>query len=102
MSRVTILGLGAMGSRMARRLLEAGHRVTVYNRTAERAEALGSLGATVASTPRSAAEGAELVISMLTDDEASRGVWLHEGDGALLGLGARGDILRAIVADLDA
>lgn len=84
MRAVTLLGLGTMGSGMARRLVAAGYRVTVWNRTAERARALGELGARVAETPRAAAEGADVVISMVADDAASRAVWLGEA-GALAG-----------------
>lgn len=84
---VTILGLGAMGARMAARLLDAGHAVTVWNRTPERADPLVEAGARPAATPREAASGAEVVLAMLTDDDASRAVWTG-ADGALAGLGA--------------
>jgi 3-hydroxyisobutyrate dehydrogenase len=57
MKRVAFLGLGRMGSGMAARLLAAGHRLTVYNRTAARAEALVRAGATLARTPREACAG---------------------------------------------
>ncbi len=87
MHRVAILGLGAMGSRMARKLLDAGHQVAVYNRSPERARALEAEGATVAATPRQAAERSEMVISMVTDDDASRAIWLEESTGAIHGLG---------------
>ncbi len=82
MKSVAVLGLGNMGSGMARRLLGAGFVVAVYNRTPARAEALASAGARVAATPRDAATGAEAVISMVADDAAARAVWLGEG-GAL-------------------
>lgn len=82
---VAILGLGAMGSRMAKNVLRAGHEVIVYNRTSDRAEALEAEGAQVAATPREAAVRAEIVISMVTDDDASRTVWLGE-EGAACGL----------------
>lgn len=85
---IAILGLGAMGSRMAKRLIEAGHAVTVYNRSPEPAAALAELGATVAATPRQAAEDAAMVIAMLSDDEASRAVWTDPQTGALAGLPA--------------
>ena len=49
MARVAVVGLGGMGSRIARRLLDAGHELTVWNRTAAKAEALG---APVAASPR--------------------------------------------------
>jgi 3-hydroxyisobutyrate dehydrogenase len=88
MTRITVLGLGAMGQRIARRLIDAGHAVTVWNRSPQAAEALRALGATAAATPREAAEGAEVVLSMVYDDAASRAVWLHDSDGALHGLRA--------------
>lgn len=71
-----------MGSGMARNLLRAGHTLTVYNRTRERAQELQNEGAQGADTPRAAANGAEVVISMVADDGASRAVWLGD-NGAL-------------------
>jgi len=68
--KVGFIGLGAMGSAMARRLLEAGHELTVYNRTRSRAEELGKLGAQAANTPGEAARGVEAVFTMLADDHA--------------------------------
>lgn len=61
---------------MARRLLEQGFAVTVYNRNPEKSAALASAGATVAATPRAAAAKAEVIISMVSDDAASRSLWL--------------------------
>ncbi len=66
---VGVVGLGPMGSALARRLLQAGHRVTVYNRTAKRAEPLVAEGAVLAPTPARAADN-EAVITMLADDAA--------------------------------
>ncbi|WP_306029244.1 NAD(P)-dependent oxidoreductase [Stappia sp. MMSF_3263] len=86
MSRVAVLGLGAMGSRMAARLLKAGHSVTVWNRSAGPADALVESGAVSAPTPRAAAAGCELVITMVYDDAASEAVWLAPDTGALAGL----------------
>ena len=86
MTHIALLGLGAMGQRMARRLLAAGHAVTVWNRTRDKADALIEAGARVASTPREAAEGAEVVWAMVFDDAASRAVWLDPDDGAVLSL----------------
>jgi 3-hydroxyisobutyrate dehydrogenase len=80
---IAVLGTGAMGTRVVRNLLEAGHMVTVYNRSPERVKALQNLGAMVAATPRAAAEGVAVVMSMVRDDEASRAVWLHEETGAI-------------------
>jgi 3-hydroxyisobutyrate dehydrogenase len=86
MTRIAFLGLGAMGRRMAARLLAAGHPVTVWNRSPQPADALRALGADVAATPRAAVAGAEVVVSMVFDDAASRRVWLDAQDGALAGL----------------
>lgn len=83
---VAILGLGAMGARMARRALDAGFPLTVYNRTASRAAALGDSGAKVATSPREAVADADRVVACVTDDEASRALWLDEEGGALAGL----------------
>lgn len=82
---VASLGLGAMGARMAARQLDAGHTLTVWNRSPERTADLAARGARVAATPREAATGAEVILCMVTDDDASRTVWLGE-DGALAGL----------------
>jgi 3-hydroxyisobutyrate dehydrogenase len=64
---VGFIGLGIMGLSMAKRLIEAGHQVTVYNRTASKAAPLLALGAKPAATPRDAAKGNEIVISIVTD-----------------------------------
>jgi 3-hydroxyisobutyrate dehydrogenase len=79
---VAFLGLGRMGSGMAGRLLAAGHRVSAYNRTASRAEALVRAGATLAKTPREACEGVDAVVAMTADDASSRAMWLGT-DGVL-------------------
>jgi 3-hydroxyisobutyrate dehydrogenase len=76
MARVAFLGLGNMGAGMAGRLVEAGHTLSVWNRTPAKAEPLVARGAHLAATPRVAADGAEAVLAMLADDEASRTVWL--------------------------
>lgn len=86
MSNITILGLGAMGSRMAMRLLNTGHAVTVWNRTTNAAEALVSSGAKAALTPAEAVVDADFVISMVRDDAASRYLWLDRNHGALAGM----------------
>jgi 3-hydroxyisobutyrate dehydrogenase len=65
---VAVLGTGTMGAPMARNLVEAGLDVRVWNRTAERARAVE--GAWVAETPSEAAEGADLVLTMLSDGHA--------------------------------
>ena len=82
---VGFVGLGVMGRYMAANLMRAGHRVTVYNRTAGRAEELAALGARVAGSPREAAKGSDAVITIVTDDAAVLAV--SEGqDGVLAGL----------------
>jgi len=78
---VGFIGLGIMGRAMARRLIDAGHRVTVWNRDASKAAELVAAGARQASTPRSAAEGAEVVITIVTDSAAVEAVILGP-DGA--------------------
>jgi 3-hydroxyisobutyrate dehydrogenase len=83
---VTVLGLGAMGSRMAASLLKAGHQVIVWNRSAEPAHALQASGAIVAATPREATQNAAFVIAMVRDDHASRTVWTDPEIGALAGM----------------
>lgn len=80
--RIAVLGLGRMGFAMASRLVDAGFRVSVYNRTRSKADALASRGAVVTATPREAAEGAEAVLCMVGDDVASRRMWTGP-DGAL-------------------
>jgi 3-hydroxyisobutyrate dehydrogenase-like beta-hydroxyacid dehydrogenase len=74
---VAILGTGKMGGAIARRLSSAGHELTLWNRTRERAEALGV--GKVAATPAEAVLSAEIVISMLTDADAVRAAYLGEG-----------------------
>lgn len=76
--RVAFLGLGKMGSGMASRLLAAGHSLSVYNRTAERAAPFAKLGARMAESPSAAAQNADVIIGMTADDESSRAVWLGE------------------------
>jgi 3-hydroxyisobutyrate dehydrogenase len=86
MSKITVLGMGAMGSRMAISLLKAGHEVTVWNRSSGKTELVEQAGAKVADNPRTAVRNAEFVISMVRDDEASQQVWLDSDTGALAGL----------------
>jgi 3-hydroxyisobutyrate dehydrogenase len=82
--RIAILGLGIMGSGMAGRLLTTGFSLAVYNRTREKCRVFADAGAIVANTPREAAAGAEIILSMVGDDAASREIWLGE-NGALNG-----------------
>ena len=74
MSTVAVVGLGAMGSRIARRLLDAGYEVVVWNRTPAKTEELVALGATAAESPAESARRAEAVITMVSDPDALRAV----------------------------
>ena len=78
MAKIGFLGAGNMGSAMIPNLLKAGHEVTVYNRTLEKARPLESAGARLAESPRAAVDGADAVISIVIDDAASRAVWTGE------------------------
>jgi 3-hydroxyisobutyrate dehydrogenase len=80
--RIAFLGLGIMGSGMARRLMSHGFPVIVYNRNPERAKPLVAEGAEAAEAPRDAAREAACIISMVADNQASRNLWLGP-DGAL-------------------
>jgi len=79
---VAFIGLGNMGSGMARRLLEAGHELRVYNRTGSKAAEFERRGARLCVTPREASTDAEAVFAMTADDASSRSVWLGS-DGVL-------------------
>jgi len=82
MAKIAFLGAGMMGQPMIRNFLKAGHEVRVYNRTADKARPLEALGASIAASPKAAADGADVVMSSLTNDEASMAVWSGM-DGAL-------------------
>ena len=83
---IGVVGLGAMGSRIARRLLEADHDVLVWNRTAEKKAPLVSLGATDMESPAEAARRAGAVITMVSDPAALRSV-VDGPDGLAAGAG---------------
>ena len=84
--RVAFLGLGVMGHPMAGHLARAGHRVTVYNRTAAKAQAWAdTYGGATAATPREAAQGADFVFACVGNDDDLRAVVLG-ADGALAGM----------------
>ena len=87
---VAFLGLGVMGYPMAGHLARAGHRVTVYNRTAAKAEAWAKeYGGRPAATPREAAAGADFVFACVGNDDDLRSVVLGD-DGAFAGMTAGG------------
>jgi len=87
MANVGFVGLGVMGSRIVKRLLEAGHAVTGYNRTKSKAQWLVDAGMKWADTPRAAAQAGEFVFSMVTNTEALQAVTTG-ADGILAGLSA--------------
>lgn len=78
--KVGFVGLGNMGSAMARNLIKAGHALRVYNRTRSRAEELQPSGAAIARTPAEAASGAEALITMVADDRAVEDVIFGHGN----------------------
>ncbi len=80
--QVAVLGTGAMGTGMTRSLLRAGHTVSVWNRTAARAEPLAADGATVAASPAEAVRGAEVVLVVLFDTAAVLEVLAAAAGGA--------------------
>ncbi len=82
--QIGVAGLGAMGSAIAARLLEAGHQVTVWNRTAAKTKPLADAGADVAANPGAVAAASEAVITILTDGAAIDAVY-HGSSGLLSG-----------------
>jgi len=91
MARLAWLGLGAMGTPMARRLIEAGHELTVWNRSPGKTEAFREL-ASIAQNPAEAARDSEAAITMLATPEAVDEVVLGS-DGVLEGLGGSGTLI---------
>lgn len=88
MAKLAFLGMGVMGAPMAGHLQKAGHDVTVYNRTASRAQDWANVhGGTMAATPRVAAEGADFVMACVGNDDDLRSVCLGD-DGAFAGMGS--------------
>lgn len=87
MAKLGYVGLGAMGSRVVKRLLDAGHSVIGYNRTKEKAQWLLDAGMSWGESPRAVAAAADIVFSMVTDTKALHSV--VEGEqGILAGLSA--------------
>jgi len=84
MKHIALLGLGTMGSGMGHQLLKAGFELTVYNRTIEKTATLAAAGAKTSTSPREAVREADVIITMVSNDEASRQMWLGE-NGALAG-----------------
>lgn len=82
MARLGFVGLGVMGSRMTKRLLDAGHTVTGHNRTRSKAQWLIDRGMAWADSPRAAAEASDIVFSMVRNTEALQSI--AEGAGGVL------------------
>lgn len=85
MEKIGFIGLGIMGQGMANRLLDAGYTVVVWNRTCDKAAEIAGKGALVADTPKQAADGADIVITMLADPLAIEDVVMRQG-GVIEGL----------------
>ena len=87
MANIGFVGLGVMGSRMAKRLLDAGHSVTGYNRTRSKAQWLLDAGMSWADSPRAVAAATEIIFSMIANTQALEAV-AGGADGILAGLSA--------------
>jgi 3-hydroxyisobutyrate dehydrogenase-like beta-hydroxyacid dehydrogenase len=100
-SAVAVVGLGAMGSRFARRLLETGHEVVVWNRTEARVEPLVAAGAAAAAFPADAARRAEAVITAVADPGALRNV-VSGPEGIAAGAGRATTVIEMSTVGPDA
>jgi 3-hydroxyisobutyrate dehydrogenase len=81
MAHVAFIGLGRMGHGMAGRYLDGGFTIAVWNRSRAKADDLVARGARWSNSPAEAANGADAIVTMVADDDASRAVWLGK-DGA--------------------
>ena len=88
---IGFIGLGTMGCAMAANLLSKGYDVTVYNRTAAKAEQLQSLGAAVAATPADAARSRSVVITMVSNDDSIRDV--YDGESGIFSAVSEGTVI---------
>lgn len=84
--KIAFIGLGNMGAPMARNLIKAGHALNLFDLNQDVLKELAELGGNISGSPRDAAQGAELVITMLPAAAHVRAVWLNE-DGVLAGIG---------------
>ena len=91
--KVGVAGLGAMGANVAARLMEVGHQVTVWNRTADKAKPLADAGAKVAGSPAEVAAASEAVVTLLTDGAAIDAVY-NGPNGPVVGRRQRQDVHR--------
>lgn len=97
--RIAFLGTGLMGAPMANRLLDAGFDVTVWNRNSTKSAPLAEKGAKLAQTAAEAAEGADIVITMLTDGPAVRDVLFEQGVATVLKKGSTVIDMSSIAPD---
>jgi len=84
--KIAFIGLGNMGAPMARNLIKAGHSLNLFDLNKTVLEELAALGGTISASPKAAAQGSELVITMLPAAAHVRSVWLGE-EGVLAGIG---------------
>src|SRR5262245_4124578 len=82
--QIGVAGIGKMGAAIAQRLIEVGHRVTVWNRSADKLKPVTDAGAAVAATPAELAQKAEAVVTILTDAAAIEAVY-HGAAGLIAG-----------------
>ena len=94
--RIGFLGTGIMGGHMARRLCEAGHTVTAWNRSREKAEPLAAHGAQIADNPTAAVEGAEVALCMLSDGPVCDAVLIEDGTMAAMPAGGLVIVMSSI------
>jgi 3-hydroxyisobutyrate dehydrogenase len=87
---IGLVGLGRMGAAMGERLLDVGHRLTVWNRSAEKSKALVARGAVLAASPAGVAQAAELTLTILTDAKAIEAV--YDGPQGLLSSAVAGKL----------
>lgn len=83
MKTIAFLGIGAMGDRIAHNLLKVGYDLRIWNRSPQKCQNLVEKGAISYSSPQEAVKGADVAIAMVTNDEASRFIWLDEVNGAI-------------------
>lgn len=99
MASIAFLGTGIMGVQMARRLAQAGHRVTAWNRSRDKAERLREFGVAIAPAPAPAASGAKILICMLSDGPTCDEVLLRQGAVAALPKDALVIVMSSIPVD---